>query len=514
MRIGTRLALTLVVPIVGLMVVFAYVDDWRSRARHHQELVREGRTVARTLQLAIEDYFRDRQLDEVRDIIDRVALYERILGLRVFGADGTLIYQSQSLDGYAFLYPEALAAVLRDKRPFEASRAIAEEPAIVIMVPLINPSGVCFGALQILQLGSFIEDEARATRHSIAILTLVMIAAVTAVILLVTRYGVGRPVEELVHRFREVGSGDLSARVPVHSRDEFGRLAQEFNAMCARLASSQRSLLAEQDRRRQAETARRRAERLASLGRLTAGLAHEIGTPLNVISGRAEALQRRVAGNAPLEKHLEIIIAQIDRIVRTMHGMLDFARARESHPHATDLGALALGVVEFLEQRFEQRRIRVTRDLPESFPLVALDADQITQVFLNLCMNAIEAMPDGGSLEISLRGVTRPHADTPDAAPKGFAAVAFADTGHGIDPEEAGRVFDPFFTTKEIGAGAGLGLSISYGIVQEHGGWIDLQSTPGRGTIVTIYLPLAPRDAEIGNPESGQDAGDGRRDAR
>src|SRR5437667_9366145 len=165
-----------------------------------------------------------------------------------------------------------------------------DQPVLSFIVPLRDPKGAIVGALQLMQLESYVEEDARASRHEIYTLTFLMILVTTLIVLWVIRVSVARPVAELANSFREVGSGELRSRVPVRRRDEFGRLAQEFNGMLEKLEASQLSLLAEQEERRRMESRLRHAERLVSVGRLASGLAHEIGTPLNVTGGRAHRL--------------------------------------------------------------------------------------------------------------------------------------------------------------------------------------------------------------------------------
>jgi len=291
---------------------------------------------------------------------------------------------------------------------------------------------------------------------------LVVILAAGSMVYLVTRRVVGRPVRDLLHSFREVGLGDLHARVPVRHRDEFGRLAEEFNGMCRRLEAAQLSLIAEQEERSRMEARLRDNEHLASLGRLAAGLAHEIGTPLNVIGGRAEALLRRLTGRAPserepAERNLRVIVSQIDRIARIVRGMLDFARVRAApRSSPTNLHALLGTVRDLLESRLQEAGISVEAMVPEDLPPVAADADRLHQVFLNIAMNAVDAMPSGGVLRVSGSSLLRSHPEEGgDARP--FLALKFEDTGEGIRPEDLGRVLEPFFTTKEVGRAPGWG---------------------------------------------------------
>jgi signal transduction histidine kinase len=490
MTIGTRLTLSLAVPLVLVMALFGYIDQRTSRALLHDELSREGRALARTVQIAMEDALRDRQIEDVRALVDKVTGYERILGLRIFDERGTIIYEPPDLAAYPFAAADALATALRSGTPSEAHGRIADQPVLTFIVPLRDPKGQTVGALQLLQLESYIEEDARASRNSIATLTALMILITTGIVFLVTRVGVARPVADLARSFREFGSGDLQALVPARRSDEFGRLAHEFNTMCRRLEASQVSLLAAQEERRRMEARLRHAERLAAIGRLASGLAHEIGTPLNVIGGRAERLQRSLADNEPAARSLAIICTQMERIARIVRDMLDFARMREPRLARTDLAPVLGRVLELLGQKFEEGGVRAVSSLSEGSGSVLADADQIQQVFLNLCANALDAMPRGGTLRVFAARVSRPHPEG-DGGTLPYLAVTFEDTGTGIASENLDRVFDPFFTTKDVGRGTGLGLSVSYGIVREHGGFIDIESEPGRGTRLTVYLPEA-----------------------
>ena len=238
-----------------------------------------------------------------------------------------------------------------------------------------------------------------------------LIVATGCTLWLVTRYSIVRPVGDLVLRLREVGSGVPRDRVPQRS-DEFGRLAHEFEAMCDRLETAQRSLVVEQQERRDVEARLRRAEHLASLGRLTAGLAHEIGTPLNVIGGRAEALRRKVAGNEPAERNLRIISEQIDRITRIVRSLLDFARAPEPSFARTHLPSVLRKVADLLEEHFAEGGVELVWEVPEDLPQVPADADQLHQVLLNLAVNALDAMPAGGKMSVRASPIEKRHPET------------------------------------------------------------------------------------------------------
>jgi signal transduction histidine kinase len=225
----------------------------------------------------------------------------------------------------------------------------------------------------------------------------------------------------------------------------------------------------------QRTTARARAaEELASVATLVAGLAHEIGTPMSVIQGHAKMLEGKVAGE-DAQWRLQTIQEQIARISRIIHTLLEIAHPRRSHSEQVDLAALLDQTLSFVSERLENRGVRVKQALAPSVAITG-DPERLQQLFLNLFLNAADAMPDGGELRVEL------------GERDGRVYVRVADTGVGIDPSELERIFEPFYTTKEAGHGNGLGLMVCKGIVADHGGRIDVTSQPGAGTEFTILL--------------------------
>ncbi len=221
----------------------------------------------------------------------------------------------------------------------------------------------------------------------------------------------------------------------------------------------------------------RRTERLAELGTLASGMAHEIGTPMNVIQGRAEYLLQRTT-EEPIKKGLATIIAQVERITKIMNQLLTFARRRPIERKPMDLKKTIADCLDIVQERLKQHRVEVETSYAEPLPLVHADPDQMSQVLLNLVLNAIQAMPEGGRLSLALE-------------PEGPGMkLSVADTGSGMPAETLNKIFDPFFTTKDVGAGTGLGLTVVHGIVEDHGGAIHVYSVPGRGTTFTIHLPI------------------------
>lgn len=224
--------------------------------------------------------------------------------------------------------------------------------------------------------------------------------------------------------------------------------------------------------------------KLAAIGELSASVAHEINNPLMVIMGTAGLLRADVAAGSRAASRLDTIVTEAGRAGKITRDLLDFARRREPHRERLSLHDLLDRAVALAETRLRRARIDVERCYDPALGLVAADRDQLTQVFLNLVANAVDAMPDGGTL--TLRTEARP-----GAGETGQVVVSVSDTGTGIAPAALPRIFEPFYTTKPDGQGTGLGLSVSLGIVQMHGGTLEAESKPGRGTTLRVTLPAA-----------------------
>jgi PAS domain S-box-containing protein len=240
--------------------------------------------------------------------------------------------------------------------------------------------------------------------------------------------------------------------------------------------------------RKKLEEQLRQTERLAELGTLTSGMAHEIGTPMNVILGRAEFLQRKTK-DPDTAKGMQTIIDQVERITRIMNQLLTFARRRPIERRPTDLNKVVEDTLELVRERLARHRIQVTTALAPTLPRAYADPDQIGQVILNLAINALHAIGDEGTLRIET-SVTAVPQDS-GGARVDMIELSIADSGHGIAPEDLDKIFNPFFTTKEVGKGTGLGLTVVHGIVQEHGGQIRVESEIQKGTTFRILLPIA-----------------------
>jgi two-component system NtrC family sensor kinase len=281
-----------------------------------------------------------------------------------------------------------------------------------------------------------------------------------------TRRLVVRPTQALAEGARRVAGGDLSTTVPVARGDELGDLAATFNDMTRRLREAQSQLVA--------------AEKLASIGRLAAGVAHEINNPLTGVLAHASFLLKRAGPEDEARHDLSVILRETERCRGIVKNLLDFARQSPSHRRAVGLADAVQRAAGIVANQVAARRGQLTIDVPRDAVVLA-DPNQIEQVVVNLLLNAADALDeDGRTIHVSAR-----------AGAPGFVELSVADTGCGIPEEDLPHLFEPFFSTK--GAhGTGLGLAVTWGIVNSHGGSISVESAVGRGTTFTVRLP---RDA-------------------
>jgi two-component system NtrC family sensor kinase len=292
---------------------------------------------------------------------------------------------------------------------------------------------------------------------------------------------IGRPIAALVDKARRVGAGDLTTPLVLAQRDELGQLAQEMNLMGERLAAeiSAHQLATEQ---------LRHADRLTTAGKLASGLAHELGTPLNVVGALAHQIAEREVAGDELVEDARAIEEQAQRMTRLIQELLGFARPRPPERAEVHLDQLARHTALLLAPMATRKGVHLELGRVAAIRTAA-DTSQLQQVLTNLIVNALQATPAGGTVTLGcdLAEVTPP----PDrgGARREWIKLWVRDTGHGMDASTAKRVFEPFFTTKDVGEGTGLGLSVSYGIVREHGGWIDVVSTSGQGSTFSVWLP-------------------------
>ena len=312
-----------------------------------------------------------------------------------------------------------------------------------------------------------------------------------------------RPIRELQNLVKRFSAGERDVRIAVTTGDEIGNLAGEFNNMTRTLIQGEEEIkklnrdLEVKVRERTAELEEKnlllvktkeelvRAEKLAAVGALAAGVAHEINNPMAIIRGNAELLQMSIPPESPLREEADTIARQVGRVERIVASLLQFARRERKHLAKTDINPMLEEILAQVGHQAPLAGITVRKEFAKDLPLVSGDTDQLRQVFTNLILNAVQAMSEGGILTVA----------TEEDIPSEACVVTVSDTGKGIGQENLGQIFNPFFTTKSNGTG--LGLSVSYGIVKDHGGKIEVASECGAGSVFRICLPLAHSDVSI-----------------
>jgi signal transduction histidine kinase len=400
--------------------------------------------------------------------------------------------------------PEALALsdrALRERRPASSGDTGARRLHFVA-VPLERDHRLAGTVVVALSLESAFAVRREIETTAFAFAAIAILALAIALDHLARRL-VLRPLGSIREVMARASAGDLEARVDEVRADEIGAVAGGLNVMLARLADFNTALRREveeatrelrETNRQLAETAQRlfgarrdlaRSEQLAAAGRMAADVAHQVGTPLNLVSGYVQMLLAEQPAGSREAKKLRTVREQIDRVTTIVQGLLDKARRPALDRRATSPAALVAGVAELARPTLAAAHIELSLDVPAGLPAIFVDVGQIEQALLNLVTNSRDAMPEGGRLRLSARRLD------------GFVEVAVSDSGHGMPAEVVSQVFDPLFTTKPPGRGTGLGLPIVREVVAAHGGTADFASRVGEGTTVTLRLPSTdPRGRE------------------
>ena len=381
-------------------------------------------------------------------------------------------------------------ARLRNGAPVSTVETVSEGQRLRCTYAPVAPSDNILGAVGVCEALSVQDLYVRRTILETVVTTLVLAIVCAFISAVLGFWIVGRPMRALMAKAHRIGEGDFSRPLEPRGRDEIALLSLEMNAMCERLEIAAEKVEAETRSRILAIEQLRHADRLMTVGKLASGIAHELGTPLNVIEARAEMI---AAGETELEEsrsYARVITEATERMTRILRQLLDFARRGRSQTAPHDVLSLAKRTVELLRPLAAKKQVPLNVEGSTGAALV--DSEQIQQVLANLVVNAIQATNAPGSIDVLVSEET---ATAPVEAGGGSVdciRVQVQDHGAGIAPEDLPRVFEPFFTTKQVGEGTGLGLAVAYGIVHDHGGWIDVSSERGVGTTFSIFLKKAP----------------------
>jgi len=356
---------------------------------------------------------------------------------------------------------------------------------LILTAPLVG-EGKVIGGVQVAFSMADVMDRLVVFRRLFLILIVLDSLVIIAFGSLLLSRVVVNPLKRLVKVAQSIGRGDLGQRAQVDYGNEIGTLAMAFNQMVERLAEKQRDLQRAIKQLKDTQEELVSSEKLASVGRMAAGVAHEIGNPLTSVLGHTEILHKRLKRKKLKDGEILLDLVErtrkeTERINRIIKDLLQFSKPPSPHREDVDVNRLVQDSLKVVSVQERFQAIAIDLSLAENFPLAQGNSDQLQQVLFNILINAADAMPQGGSITI------RTEKD------KQWVIIAVKDTGMGIAPEDLGKIYDPFYTTKSPDKGTGLGLSISLKIIDELGGRIKVQSEKGKGAEFIVYLKKATR---------------------
>jgi len=536
-RLSIRLTIWVGLVVAVVIGVFTYINITTQRQQMLDEAITGAKQLGETLTRSLKFDMLHNYREAIYYSIETVGTQEGIEKVRIFNKEGKIMFSSDRGEIGKMVAKEAEACygchavgkpLERLDIPKRTRIFAANSRRILGMINPIYNEPDCFraachyhrpeqkvlGVLDIVLSLESTDKRIRQVKEKFLAFGIITILAISTIIVMVIYRSVNRPVKELVKATQKISSGEFDYDVPLHSEDEIGQLAFSFKRMTERLKEADseiKELIRTLEQRVEERTKELKAaqlqllqsEKLASIGKLSATIAHEINNPLNGILTYSKLIEKKVGRDSLQKEDLEKIrnyvvtmIRETERCSSIVRNLLDFARQREPSLRAdVDVNRLLEDAITFLSNQISLQNVEVVRKLSD-LPGIIADPTQLRQVFFNVLINACEAMPDGGTITVTSRFV--PEED--------HIYVEVADTGVGIESEYLDKIFDPFFTTKE--KGTGLGLSVVYGIVNAHGGKVRVESKKGEGTKITIGLPVGLHE-ENGEATEVRGVGDG-----
>lgn len=471
------LILLTVVPVLAVLSVSGYLGFQAAERWGEQRLQDEMELVARTLRQPMSRALARGDPVTLRASLQSVFEFNRVYSAHVYDPDGdriatagaaAAIRQSGDVDD--------IAALGLERGEFGS---VGDRDVYSYFVPLAGRGGHSIGMLQITRRASDFREQAQNLRWLMAGFIGVTAFLLVTLVLAGHHFVIGRPLNALARSMAAVGSGERRHRSEPRGPNELADLSRSFNRMLDNMDQAESEIARRQEHQRELEQRLRHAEKMASVGRLAAGVAHEIGTPLAVIDGHAQRLQRNEDRGSGTRQAVDSIRGQVERIGRIVRQLLAFGRGYEGQRRAVRLDQCAEKALEMAGSLAESAGVRLERAGTGPAPEVALDRGRVEEALDHLLRNAVQAAGRNGIVRL---GWFRE---------SGRAGFLVEDSGPGIPAEQRERVMEPFFTTKAVGEGSGLGLAVVHGIVEEHGGRIELFDSDLGGAGVRVILPVS-----------------------
>jgi two-component system, NtrC family, sensor kinase len=522
----TKITFLIVLIVAGVLSLSSYLDFHLSQKAQFDLYLERNLYFAKQIDASIPDQAIKDNLPYIRDevedwLLSRPSLME--INVFVFSAHGWEVVVSNFKD-----VPRTTITLSNDQinrlkmdKPISSFRDVEHEKWLEVIVPFHFGTKV-IGGIQVVSSLDEAQSYLSQKRDRAIILTLSSVLAILITLTLLFGKLVGNPIQKLVEAMSKAEKGDLEAEAHIQSQDELGKLGRNFNRMLktiretheqnvqllaqvnqfneeltrkieaatSELAKSNEELRLLNEALFESQRQLSQSEKLAAVGQVTATMAHQIGTPLNSISGYIQLILQD--GNLQLKDRdrLKIIESQLDRLADSVKSFLSFTRQPKPQLRSLDVNEVLEELIHLSEPWFLARNVRFSITLSPDLPPILGDSTHLQTLFLNLITNALDAMPQGGVLTIKTRQVSPPLSSEDGR----WLEISITDTGIGITEESKKRIFDPFFTTKKMGEGTGLGLAICEKIIKEHSGRIDVESEVGKGSTFFISIPIFERN--------------------
>lgn len=480
MNLATRILLSLLVPVLLCVGAYGVLNVRLRRTEMLDDARRELNDHATSLAVALGAALRDRQIEDVAELVDDLSRADRVFGIMIFDSNDRLVRTSAALRPDVARFSNLGRSARVGASRMESTTTQSGHPILVYGFALrVRDRDAPSGSALLVRDLAYVEQNVGISARRVA-----LVGAVLALTLIIVgwfglRSAVLNPLAMLLESVERAGPETLDSKATIVRSDEIGRVAIAYNALLDTLRAAQGSLDEQTKTLVAVERRLHHAQRLALVGQLAANLAHKVGSPLNVVLGRARYALQQGGQSERDQKHLREIIAGAESISAVIEQLLAHARKGRGVAAEVRVSEVATSVARFLEIEAGQRGVKLELELDPSITLVAVRSE-IEQIFLNLMMNALQAQPNGGALRVS---VARASAN-PEAI-----ELRIEDAGPGISATDRARVFEPFFTTKPSGEGTGLGLTICEEITQRLGGTIAASTSALGGACFTVTLP-------------------------
>jgi two-component system NtrC family sensor kinase len=510
--------------VAGILTLSSYLDYHLAIKDQINLFLDRNLYIAKQIDIAIPDEKIMDNLPRIRDeveewLLSRPSLME--IDVFLFSAKGweQIVSSSKwSVPKTVLMLSKDQISRLKKEKHLFSLHEVEEGKCLEVVVPLHSGKKITGGVRVVSSL-----DEAQSylSKKKERAIILTFSSILLILIMLMALFGklVGNPIQKLVEAMSKAEKGNLDAEASIQSRDELGELGRNFNRMLKTIRETheQNIQLFKQVNQFNEELTRKieeatselakrneelkllnealfksqrqlsQSEKLAALGQVTATMAHQIGTPLNSISGYIQLMLQEGSFSFTDRERLRIIESQLDRLADSVKNILSFTRQPEPQLRPLDINGVLEELIYLSEPWFLARRVKLSSSLSSHLPLVLGDPTYLQTLFLNLITNALDAMPNGGALTIKTQHISSPPSTENG---EGWVQISITDTGIGITEESKKRIFDPFFTTKKLGEGTGLGLAICEKIIKEHSGRLDVESEVGKGSTFFVRVPV------------------------